>query len=214
MNDAEWTIEFNTLSRDGAIKICTILANAIDEERLTSKNTRIFVLGGKGKSLIMDAMAQHLSDRHSAYKMSPKRFVEGKASAALKGKVGNHIVRGITHKGRGMAVSFRHLSGYHKKSWFENLRAKFDKSRLVGLDFQSEIDRGYEAGFNPNISIKFYPDDTGEIEQGWGRRWTITIKDKSLRTPQMREALDQIKAYDKRRKHRFLNTPRTSLKLP
>lgn len=214
MSNDEWTIEFNTTSRDSAIKVCTILANGFDIERLTTQNTRIYVLGGKGKSLIMDAMAQHLSDKHSAYKMSTKRFVEGQASAALKGKVGHHIVKGINHKGRGMAVSFRHLSGYHKKSWFENLRAKFDKSRLFGLDFQSEIDRGYEAGFNPDISIKFYQDDTGEIEQGWGRHWTITIKDKSLRTPKMREALDQIKAYDKRRKDRFLNTPRTCLKLP
>lgn len=214
MNSDEWTIELQTLSKEGAIKVCTILANAIDNERLTKETTRIFLYGGRDKNFVMNTMAKHLSDTHSAYTNKHPNFVEGRAGHSSNHRINRHIVRGITHKGQGMAISFRHLSGLHQKSWFETLRSKFDKSRLVGLDFQTELSSGYGYLFTPHISIDFKHNKRNEIQAGEGRSWRIRINSKALQTPEMRAALDQLQKYDDRREKRLINKPPVTLRLP
>ncbi len=211
-NCDEWTVRFNTLSRDGAIKACTILARAIDSARITEQKTKIFILGGAGKSLIMDAIARDISDHHTPYKMPPTRFVESKPSNALKGKVGRHIVKGIKHHDKSCVVTFCHLSGYHKKSWLEDLLSKHFQSRNVGVDFMTEINDGFNEAFIADISIDFYPDDNQEIENGWGREWRITIKNQDLKTNAMKQALEQLEQYNANRERRLLS--KTSMPIP
>ena len=201
-SDDQWTTQVNTLSRDGAIKVCTIIARAIESERITSGKTKIFILGGAGKSLVVDAISQDLSDAHTAFKMSDKRFVEGGPSKALRGKFGRKIVKGIQHKKNSCVVTFCHLSGIHRKSWLENIASKYVPSRNVGVDFMTEIDEGFNEIFIPDISIKFYPNSSNEIEKGWGRSWTITIDNHELKTNSMKRAFEQLKRYELNRKRR------------
>lgn len=196
---APWTVRFNTLSRDGAIKASTILARALDSNRITSQKTKIFIVGGAGKSLIVDAIARDLSDKYTAYKMPPTRFVEGKASNAMGRSCNWQIIKGITHNQKSCVITFAHLAGEHRKKWFEGVLSTLFKSRNVGIDFLTEIDEGYNQSFTPDISIKFHPDNSHEIEKGWGRKWTITIDDAALHTDKMAHALRQLRQYEQRR---------------
>jgi hypothetical protein len=202
--NAPWTVRLNTLSRDGAIKVSTLLARAIDSDRITSQKTKIFIVGGAGKSLIVDSIARDLSDHHSPYKMPPDRFVEGKPSNAM-GKTCNwQIVKGITHKQKGCVVTFSHLAGEHRKTWVEGLLSACFKSRTVGIDFLTEIDEGYNESFTPDISIRFHPDHSHELEKGWGRRWIIAIENPALRTDAMARTLKQLNQYELNRQARGL----------
>jgi hypothetical protein len=74
---------FITRSREDAIIASTTLADGISTDRLLTKTTHILIIGGDGKSLIVDAIARHLSDHHTAENMPADRFVEGVALASM-----------------------------------------------------------------------------------------------------------------------------------
>lgn len=197
-----WEVHFHTRSRDGAIKASSIIARAIDSDRITSTRTKIFILGGAGKSLVMDAIARDISDYHSPFKMPPTRFVEGKPSKALGGKVGREIVKGLVHKGKSCVATFCHLSGVHHRSWIEGILSKCFNARNVGLDFMTEINEGFNETFIPDISIRFHVNHDDELEPGWGRDWIVKIEKPELRTPEMQKALQQLAKYEERRQQK------------
>lgn len=209
LNDP-WSAVIETHSRDTAIKISTLIAKAIDKDRLTTDNTRIFILGGNGKSLIVDAIAMHLSDHHSAYKMPSKRFVEGKASKALGKKWARKIVKPITHQGENLAITFTHLSGQHHLSWKDRQLSKIFKSRNVGIHFQTEIDEGFNDDFMPHISIRYKPIGDANHKHHWDRQWIIRVKDDRLKTPKMQEILSHLRDVEHYRQTRIFNSQQSS----
>lgn len=200
-NTARCSVRVNTFTRDAAIKICCIIADALDSEKINNSEVRIYIDGDAGKSLVVDAITRHIADGQSAYKMPADYFVEGGALNALRGNKKRHLIKAITHKGQKCAASFRHLEGPHEKSLLESLRCHFDKSRVKGLKFFTEPYLEYKNKFKPDISI-ILSKDSSASEANWQRSWKISIENKEFMTPRLLQAFANLEAYNKRQRAR------------
>jgi len=203
-------IHFSTYSRDDAITASTTLVSGIKSQRLSTKKTKILIVGVEGKSLIVDAIARHLSDHHTADNMPSERFVEGRPLASMDRKEKKHI----SYQNQDCVISLSHIFDpspfifrERKSGWLSNLMNTVSKPRHESIEFlttphpytiKSAIMDGHYA---PDITIQFYPtkdyspdypyyDD--DVFPCLKRYWTITIHNPELLTEDMAGALRKL----------------------
>ena len=201
LSDAYKTVGFSTPSRDTAIKASTLLAGGFDAHTLATKNTKILIIGGSGKTMIVDAITRALSDDHSPYKMSADRFVEGAAFGSADVKA----LKKITHNNQDYNVALTHIFDEHAlglklslPNWIQAPLRLWRKPLHECLFFVSTFDESFiidKSGneiFEPDITIKF---SDGPDEKSWDRDWNITVHNIALLTDKMIAALDNLENY-------------------
>lgn len=185
---------FTTHSRDEAILESIKIADLLSEHGILDKTIKILIVGGDGKSLIVDAISRHLSQDHDAIDMPKDRFVEGVplASADLKKR------KKINHKDQSCNIKMTHVWDnlspalkVEKPSWFNSLFNKYfnqghDAIHFVTTHYPPNVEPAIKSGaFEPDITIEFdlaedWFDDDPDTEFSWDKPWKIVIHNKDL----------------------------------
>lgn len=199
-------IRLNTHSREDAITASTMLADGLGISRIKTGKTNILIIGGDGKSLIVDAMARHVSDHHSAQDMPADRFVEGAPMAAADRRQKKIITCGNA----ACAITLTHLFDDLSKALepatpgtLRTLKDRFsppphDSIHFVTAHHASYIAASIQKGdYTPDMTIEFNdPADLDDsIAQNWDRQWIITIHNAALLTPAMKAAMNELSPF-------------------
>lgn len=174
-------INFKTRTRDEAIQASVVLADAIDSSKITpSRCVKILIIGGDGKSLIVDTLARHLSDDFSSDHIPNERFVETaplsstdrKDKKAIRFRGQDHIIA-LTH----IFDDLSNILKPKKANIFSQFVNRFFKPTPESIYFvtthhennvNDAIKKGY---FKPDIIIRF-----DEIkEDTWHRNWKLEV---------------------------------------
>lgn len=200
-NNNEWAVEFETHSRDAAIKACVILARGLSLQGETS----ILITGcvRSGKSMIVDAIIRDLSDANTAFKMSNSGMLERSESEAM----GRYLSKTFNKNG------CKFIGAFYRDGLFSsgnlNIALGKIKSKIANplrprIAFKTG--RFHEDNFDCVINICEQPilGDMEHVLDSFGtREWKIEILEDKLRIPQMKAALDHLRMYETRRQKRM-----------
>lgn len=191
-----WVIEFDTVSRNAALKVCRILAQAIDVTRHNS----IVIYGNPsaGKSLIVDGILSELSDHHCGLHMGTTGLMESRESEAA----GNYLTKIFQHENRKFVASFTRYSlslGDRVKSDLKMVRRYLRYPLTGGIVFETANGRVMmknKDNLNKyGVVIKMWGDvGMDPFAPRWDRSWKITVN-KHNQTPAMAAAIAQLRAY-------------------
>lgn len=194
---------FTTHSRDEAIEASIMLVRGIGSPRILAETTKILIVGGDGKSLIVDAIARHLSDHHGTENMPAERFVESAPFAATDRKEKKRI----THHNQDCTIALTHIFDRESKAlrpqktgWLHAVFNRFSPAIHEGLHFVTTHRRSTVAPairdghFAPDITIAFDPADGLHGPENWRRHWAVSLHNPQLMTPAMKDALAYLSA--------------------
>ena len=198
----KWSVDIKTHRRNDVMKICILLADAIGLDALTKRRIEINIVGSvrSGKSAIADALAASFSDNHSSYHLPCLPMIEKFSGEARKRK------SKITLSAGGQEAVFtllHYISESDIRMGHRDLSANIRPNK-GGIDFLTVC--GHEPMQKGDITMGFN-NNWRDLKSEWARKWSITIRDPNLQTPEMERALDYLRCFHARRQVRHSNAP-------
>lgn len=209
----KWGATIQTHSRDDLMKVCAILARGIGKERVAREKVHIYVDGSfrGGKSAIVDGLSAAFIDGRTPYKLPAIPLMEDYAGQAME----MDIKKVFAVNGRESLFTFsrsafvRYKKGTQSKL-FDSLGGVSERGidfRTIGggvafsptLDFfANAVIKSSKADIVISLVMHRYP---AVID--WSRKWNIEILNPALQTPQMEEALQDLRNFHARRQTRL-----------
>lgn len=205
--DNKWSAKIQTHSRDDLLKVCAILARGIGKDHVVSQNVQVNILGTVhgGKSAIVDGLSAAFIDGRKPYKLPEKPLMEDSSGQAIQ----MDIKKVFAVNGSESLFTFsrkefvRHsdlLKHYRKK-----LRHRFEGASGSGLDFHTTL---HQKNRKADVFIRLDAPNYMDMDD-WTRNWNIMIWSRSLKTPQMEQALGDLRGFhDNRQKRLFAGISR------
>lgn len=189
--DQDWAVQIKIRSRQDVVKIAAILGRAISLSDTAGRSLSIGVEGGvnTGKTLVCDIILFELLDRLSPYTV-PKRncqYLETKPDDGLR----SPISKRFDIAGRREDVTFVNYGGISPNA----AKILKQKSRLLLVTFNKGIGKVDTTTEICDLSLFIAMTKTGSGI--WDSQWTIYVAPE-LRTPEMKERIDHLKAVAKR----------------
>lgn len=192
----QWQIQFQTHSRNSAIKACQILAQGLET---APPFLKVLITGSQdaGKSLIIDSILSALDHKLSPYHLSHRSLLEEAPCSAI----GNYLSKAFQGHNHPFIAAFFRLSKNPKlelnvEQEREKAMALWGCNRLI--EFETAFHKPHKDQEGCIIDISKSP-ITNHLD--WNRSWTITVNP-TLQTPEVQNALQHLEQYESQRRMR------------